>query len=91
MNYENMKKENVLWVTKLIDEYKQPFDADLWSSYKALEVFIGPEEYNKIKKTAIQNKKFNTSLLQKYEISFNLPNLLIQNRCCLQNFQPNTL
>jgi hypothetical protein len=69
MNYENMKKENVLWVTKLIDEYKQPFDADLWSSYKALEVFIGPEEYNKIKKTAIQNKKFNTSLLQKYEIS----------------------
>lgn len=68
MNYvENPKMQ--LKVTKLIEEYKQPFDSDFWASYKALESLIGEEEYSKIKKTLVQSKKFNISLLDTYNIS----------------------
>lgn len=65
----NVNQSNVqLKVTKLIEDYKQPFDSDFWASYKALESLIGEEEYSKIKKNLIQSKKFNTSLLNTYNI-----------------------
>lgn len=37
-------------VTRVIEQYKNPFDKDFWSTYKAIERIVGTTKFKKIKK-----------------------------------------
>lgn len=42
--------------TQLIGKYKQPFDENFWSSYKALEAVMGTEGFSVLKPILLQSK-----------------------------------
>ena len=58
-------------VTTLIHSFTQPFDKDFWSAYKALEKLLPKESWNIEKKSLLNTKKFDKSILEVYNISEN--------------------
>ena len=63
--------ENYISVTTLIHRYTQPFDMTFWSAYKALERLLPKESWNIEKKSLLNTKKFEKSILEVYNISEN--------------------
>lgn len=74
-------KEHVYWnvddnekyisVTTLIGKFEQEFDKEFWSAYKALEKLIPNESWKIEKKSLLNTKKFDKSILDVYDISEN--------------------
>ena len=58
-------------VTTLIHSFTQPFDKDFWSAYKALEKLLSKESWVIEKKSLLNTKKFDKSILDLYEITEN--------------------
>lgn len=58
-------------VTTIIHNYTQPFDKEFWSAYKALEKLLPKDVWNIEKKSLINIKKFDKSILEMYDISDN--------------------
>lgn len=57
-------------VTTLIGKYHEEFDAEFWSSYKALEYLMGPEfEYTGVKIELLKTKIWDDALLDTFDIS----------------------
>lgn len=56
-------------VTTLIHKYVNEFDKDFWSAYKALEKLLTKEQWNIEKKSLLNTKKFDKSILDLYDIS----------------------
>lgn len=63
--------ERFISVTTLIHRFTQPFDKDFWSAYKALERLLSKESWAAEKKSLLNTKKFNKSVLEVYDISEN--------------------
>lgn len=63
--------EKYISVTTLIHRFTQPFDKDFWSAYKALEKILPKESWAIEKKSLLNTKKFNESILDVYNISTN--------------------
>lgn len=61
--------EKYISVTTLIHQFTQPFDKDFWSAYKALEKLIPKENWAIEKKSLLNSKKFDKSILDVYDIS----------------------
>ena len=61
-------------VTTLIEKFGQPFDKDFWSAYKALEKLISKSDFDIEKKSLLNTKKFNKTILEAYDIDENLFN-----------------
>ena len=55
-------------VTTLIGEYENKFDEEFWAKYKALETFLDGDVWSNIKTKLQNNKKWDNSLLEKYNI-----------------------
>lgn len=58
-------------VTTIIHNYTQPFDKEFWSAYKALEKLLPKDVWNLEKKSLINLKKFDKSILEMHDISDN--------------------
>lgn len=70
--YWNIKdNEKYISVTTLIHSFTQPFDKDFWSAYKALEKILPKDSWTIEKKSLLNTKKFNKSILDLYNISEN--------------------
>ena len=67
-NVDDPSKEYIS-VTTLIHRFTQPFDKDFWSAYKALEKLLPKESWAIEKKSLLNSKKFNKSILEVYNIS----------------------
>ena len=67
-NVDDPSKEYIS-VTTLIHKFTQPFDKDFWSAYKALEKLLPKESWAIEKKSLLNSKKFNKSILEVYNIS----------------------
>lgn len=75
------EKEHVYWnvndnekyisVTTLIHRFTQPFDKDFWSAYKALEKLLPKDSWKIEKKSLLNTKKFDKSILDLYNIPEN--------------------
>ena len=75
------EKEHVYWnvndnekyisVTTLIHRFTQPFDKDFWSAYKALEKLLSKDSWKIEKKSLLNAKKFDKSILDLYNIPEN--------------------
>lgn len=63
--------EKYVSVTTLIHRYTQEFDKNFWSAYKALEKLIPKESWVIEKKSLLNSKKFDKSILEVYNISEN--------------------
>lgn len=63
--------EKYISVTTLIERFAQPFDRDFWSAYKALEKLLPKDSWLIEKKSLLNSKRFNKSLLDLYNISEN--------------------
>ena len=63
--------EKYISVTTLIHQFTQPFDKDFWSAYKALEKLIPKDSWAVEKKSLLNSKKFDKSILDVYDISEN--------------------
>jgi hypothetical protein len=63
--------EQYISVTTLIHSFTQPFDSDFWSSYKALEKILPKDSWALEKKSLLNSKRFDTSILDLYNISEN--------------------
>lgn len=61
--------EKYISVTTLIGKFEQPFDADFWSAYKALEKLIPKDSWKIEKKSLLSSKRFNKEILSLYDIS----------------------
>ena len=61
-------------VTTLIEKFGQPFDKDFWSAYKALEKLLSKNDFDIEKKSLLNTKKFNKTILEAYDIDENLFN-----------------
>ena len=59
-------------VTTLIHRYSNPFDADFWSSYKALEQIMDLDTWLVLKKALLARKKFDNRYLSKFNIDESL-------------------
>lgn len=55
-------------VTTLIHQFTQPFDKEFWSAYKALEKLVPKESWAMEKKSLLTTKRFDTSILDLYDI-----------------------
>lgn len=55
-------------VTTLIHQFTQPFDKEFWSAYKALEKLVPKESWTMEKKSLLATKRFDTSILDLYDI-----------------------
>jgi hypothetical protein len=55
-------------VTTLIHQFTQPFDKEFWSAYKALEKLVPKESWAMEKKSLLATKRFDTSILDLYDI-----------------------
>ena len=67
--YWNEKDESrYISVTTLIHSFTQPFDKEFWSAYKALEKLIPKENWAIEKKSLLSTKRFDTSILDLYNI-----------------------
>ncbi|MGM9532181.1 PD-(D/E)XK nuclease family protein [Intestinibacter sp.] len=58
-------------VTTLIDKFTQPFDKSFWSAYKALEKLLSKEDWAIEKKSLLNTKVFDKSILELHNISEN--------------------
>ena len=58
-------------VTTLIDKFTQPFDKSFWSSYKALEKLLSKDAWAIEKKSLLNTKVFDKSILELHNISEN--------------------
>ena len=58
-------------VTTLIHKFTQPFDKNFWSAYKALEKLLPKGSWAVEKKSLLNTKKFDRSILELYNISEN--------------------
>lgn len=58
-------------VTTLIHSFTNPFDADFWSAYKALERLLDKDSWKIEKKSLLNSKKFNKEILDAYDINEN--------------------
>lgn len=56
-------------VTTLIHSFTQPFDKEFWSAYKALEQLLTKESWAIEKKSLLNTKKFDKSILDLYSIA----------------------
>ena len=63
--------EKYISVTTLIHQFTQPFDKEFWSAYKALEKLIPKDSWTIEKKSLLNSKKFDKSILDVYDISEN--------------------
>lgn len=61
--------ERYISVTTLIHKFTQPFDKDFWSAYKALEKLLPKDSWAIEKKSLLNIKKFDKSILDVYNIS----------------------
>lgn len=64
------KKDNSKYtsVTQLIHNYAQPFNEKFWSSYKACEAILSPEDFCSIKSTLLKTKIWKSEYLEKFSI-----------------------
>ena len=60
--------EKFISVTTLIEKFAQPFDKDFWSAYKALEKLIPKDSWAIEKKSLLNTKVFDKTLLELYDI-----------------------
>ena len=58
-------------VTTLIHSFTNPFDKEFWSKYKALEKLLTKEQWNIEKKSLLNSKVFDNSILELYSINEN--------------------
>lgn len=58
-------------VTTLIHNFTQPFDSNFWSAYKSLEKLLSKESWAIEKKSLLNTRKFDKSILELYDISEN--------------------
>ena len=65
----NDEAKKFISVTTLIERFGQPFDKNFWSAYKALEKLLPAESWKIEKKSLLNSKKFDKTLLQAYDIS----------------------
>lgn len=63
--------EKYISVTTLIHQFAQPFDKEFWSAYKALEKLLPKDSWAIEKKSLLNTKKFNKSILDVYNITEN--------------------
>lgn len=63
--------EKYISVTTLIHKFTQPFDKEFWSAYKALEKLLPKDSWTVEKKSLLNTKKFDRSILDLYNISDN--------------------
>lgn len=63
--------EKYISVTTLIHQFTQPFDKEFWSAYKALEKLLPKDSWAIEKKSLLNTKKFNKSILDVYNITEN--------------------
>jgi hypothetical protein len=63
--------EKYISVTTLIEKFGQPFDKDFWSAYKALEKLLSKEDWKIEKKSLLNTHKFDSEILNVYNISIN--------------------
>lgn len=63
--------ERYISVTTLIHKFTQEFDKEFWSAYKALEQLIPKESWKIEKKSLLNTKRFDKSILDVYNISEN--------------------
>lgn len=63
--------EKYISVTTLINSFAQPFDAEFWSAYKALEKLLPKDAWKLEKKSLLNTNKFNKEILDLYNISEN--------------------
>lgn len=63
--------EKYISVTTLIHRFTQPFDKEFWSAYKALEKLIPKDSWAMEKKSLLNTKRFDRSILDLYNISVN--------------------
>lgn len=71
--------EKYISVTTLIHRFTQPFDKEFWSAYKALEKLIPKDSWAIEKKSLLNTKRFDRSILDNYDISENDFNKVQQN------------
>ena len=62
-------EQKFISVTTLIHSFTQPFDKEFWSAYKAMEKLLPKESWTIEKKSLLNTKKFDKSLLELYNIS----------------------
>lgn len=55
-------------VTTLIGKYKQPFNAEFWASYKALESLLDISDFQSVKSTLLSTKQWDDKYLDAFEI-----------------------
>jgi hypothetical protein len=67
----NDESKTYISVTTLIHEFSQPFDADFWSAYKALEKLLDASSWKLEKPALLKSKKFNKDILEVYGIKEN--------------------
>lgn len=67
----NDESKKFISVTTLIEKFGQPFDRDFWSAYKALEKLIPPDSWKIEKKSLLNTKRFDKSILDVYNITEN--------------------
>lgn len=67
----NDESKKFISVTTLIEKFGQPFDRDFWSAYKALEKLIPPDNWKVEKKSLLNTKRFDKSILDVYDITEN--------------------
>lgn len=65
----NNSKKKYISVTTLIGKYAQPFDADFWSKYKALENLLDADMWKDAKKVLLNSHRITDEFLQAYNIS----------------------
>jgi hypothetical protein len=63
--------EKYISVTTLIEKFGQPFDKDFWSAYKALEKLLSEEDWKIEKKSLLNTHKFDSEILNVYNIPIN--------------------
>lgn len=63
--------ERYISVTTLIHKFTQEFDRTFWSAYKALEKLIPKDSWKIEKKSLLNTKKFDKTILELYNISGN--------------------
>lgn len=61
-------KQSCISVTTLIHKFTN-FDEDFWSSYKAIESLVSPEQFENIKPSLLDHKQFNKRYLELTHIS----------------------
>lgn len=67
----NDPNDTYISVTTLIHSFTQPYDKEFWSAYKSLEKLLSKESWAIEKKSLLQTKRFDKSILEVYDISEN--------------------